>query len=193
MNPAPNLAFVGPMGAGKTTIGTRVAARLGLRFVDVDQRLEEITGARVPLIFECEGEAGFRARESALIAELCAGSGWLIATGGGAVLDPDNRRRLRESSFVVHLHLGVEGQLARLARDRSRPLLAGADRREKLVALAAQRDALYAHVADLRYESTSAGPDAAARRLAATIAAQWQRATDDRSNDHAPIVKAAAK
>jgi len=175
MNPAPNLVFVGPMGAGKTTIGTRVAAKLALRFVDVDQRLQEITGAHVPLIFECEGEAGFRARESALIAELCNDNGLLIATGGGAVLDPLNRQRLRERGFVVHLHLGVDAQLARLARDRSRPLLATGDRRATLSALAAQRDALYAEVADLRYESNSAGPDAAATRLVAMIAEQWQR------------------
>jgi shikimate kinase len=180
MNPAPNLAFVGPMGAGKTTIGTRVAAKLGLRFVDIDLRLEELTGARVPLIFECEGEAGFRARESALIAELCADHGLLIATGGGAVLDPANRQRLRESAFVVHLHLGVDAQLARLARDRSRPLLASGDRHAKLTALAAQRDALYAEVADLRHESTTSSPESTARRLAAMITEQWRR-----SDNHA--------
>ena len=179
MNPAPNLVFVGPMGAGKTTVGTRVAAMLALRFVDVDHRLEEVTGARVPLIFECEGEAGFRARESALIAELCSESGLLIATGGGAVLDPLNRQRLCESGFVVHLHLGVDGQLARLARDRSRPLLAGPDRHEKLTALAAQRDALYAQIADLRFDSEASSPDSAARHLAAAIADQWRR--DDRT------------
>lgn len=178
MNPAPNLVFVGPMGAGKTTLGTRVAALLGLRFVDVDRRLEELTGARVPLIFECEGEAGFRARESALIAQLCDERGLLIATGGGAVLDPANRERLRASGFVVHLHLGVDAQLARLARDRSRPLLASGDRREKLTALAAQRDVLYAEVADLRYEATTSRPDTAARKLAATISERWMRDAD---------------
>src|SRR5690349_18510980 len=140
MNPAPNLVFVGPMGAGKTTIGTRVAAKLGLRFVDVDRRLEELTGAQVPVIFECEGESGFRTRESALIAQLCEDSGLLIATGGGAVLDPENRRCLRERGFVVYLHVDVEAQLTRLARDRSRPLLLEGDRRAKLLALTAQRE-----------------------------------------------------
>ena len=186
MNPAPKLAFVGPMGAGKTTLGARVAQRLGLRFVDLDQHLEQLTGARVPVIFECEGEAGFRARESALLAELCAGQGWLIATGGGAVLDPVNRQRLRASSFVVHLHVGVEAQLARLARDHTRPLLASGNRREKLVALAAQRDALYAEVADLRHEAASSRPETAARRLAATISEHWQR------TDMSPAAPAAA-
>lgn len=164
------------MGAGKTTLGKRVAAALGLRFVDVDQQLEELTGARVPVIFDCEGEAGFRARETALIAQLCQQRGVLVGTGGGAVLDPENRRRLHESAFVVHLHVGVDGQLARLARDRSRPLLACADRREKLQALAAEREPLYAQVADLRHEVSGGRPDAVARRLAAIISAQWQRA-----------------
>ena len=175
MNPAPNLVFVGPMGAGKTTIGKRVAGKFGLRFVDVDLRLEELTGARVPLIFECEGEAGFRVREAALIAELCNDSGLLVATGGGAVLDPASRQRMRERGFVVHLHLDVDAQLARLARDRSRPLLADGDRRARLDALAAQRDGLYAEIADLRFESQDPGPNAAADRLAALIAAQWRQ------------------
>lgn len=179
MNPAANLAFIGPMGAGKTTLGKRVATALGLRFVDVDQHLEELTGARVPVIFHCEGEAGFRARESALIAQLCQQRGLLIATGGGAVLDAQSRRRLSESAFVVHLHVGVDGQLARLARDRSRPLLAGADRREKLLALAAQREPLYAQIADLRHEASGGRPDAVARRLAATIDQHWQRMDTD--------------
>ncbi len=178
MNPAPNLVFIGPMGAGKTTIGTRVATKLALRFVDVDQRLEVLTGARVPLIFECEGEAGFRARESRLIAELCNDSGLLIATGGGAVLDPDNRRRLHERGFVVHLHLDIDAQLARLARDRSRPLLVDGDRRAKLTALAAQRGALYADLADLHFDSNGPGPHAAAAHLAAQIATQWQRSAN---------------
>ena len=179
MNPAPNLVFVGPMGAGKTTIGTRVAARLGLRFVDVDRRLEELTGAQVPVIFECEGESGFRARESALIAQLCEDSGLLIATGGGAVLDPENRRRLRERGFVVYLHVDVEAQLTRLARDRSRPLLLEGDRRTKLLALTAQREPLYAEIADLRFDSDGPGPAAAAERLSASLAAQWQRSTSN--------------
>lgn len=179
MNPASNLAFVGPMGAGKTTLGKRVAAALGLRFVDVDRQLEELTGVRVPVIFDCEGEAGFRARESALVAQLCAQRGLLIATGGGAVLDPENRRHLHAAAFVVHLHVDVDGQLARLARDRSRPLLAGADRREKLLALAAQREPLYAQVADLRHEAHGGKLDTVARRLATLINEHWQRLDND--------------
>ena len=111
MNPAPNLVLVGPMGAGKTSIGKRLAVRLGLAFVDCDHRLEEVTGAAVPLIFECEGEAGFRARETALVADLMRGEGQLVATGGGAVLAPVNREHLKGRGFVVHLQVSVDQQI----------------------------------------------------------------------------------
>jgi shikimate kinase len=176
MNPAPNLVFVGPMGAGKTSIGKRLAQQLGLAFVDADHRLEEITGAPVPLIFECEGEAGFRARESALIAELCAGVGQLIATGGGAVLSADNRRCLREHGYVVYLQVGIDQQLQRLARDRSRPLLASGDKQEKLRALAQVREPLYREVADMVFDSDGLSLAHAADRLHALVEARWQRA-----------------
>jgi shikimate kinase len=171
---APNLVLVGPMGAGKSSIGRRLAGRLGLRFVDADRRLEELTGASVPVIFECEGEAGFRAREAALIAELCAGRGQLIATGGGAVLAEANRALLRERGFVVYLKVGVEQQLRRLARDRTRPLLAGPDRRERLQALAAQREPLYEAVADLTFDCDRLAVGEAVAQLAATLAPHWR-------------------
>jgi shikimate kinase len=185
MNPAPNLVFIGPMGAGKTSIGKRVAARLGLRFVDVDQQLEETTGARIPLIFECEGEVGFRARESALIAMLCAQRGQLIATGGGAVLTPANRRALAGHGFVVHLDIDVDRQLRRLARDRSRPLLASGDRRETLAALAEQRTALYAEIADLRFQPGDVGVASAAERLCRLLQERWQSSAHDGAEDAA--------
>jgi shikimate kinase len=95
MNAATNLVLVGPMGAGKTSIGRRVAELLQLAFVDADRDIELRTGAAVGTIFECEGEAGFRARERAALAELLAGDGQVIATGGGAVLDAGNRQRMR--------------------------------------------------------------------------------------------------
>jgi shikimate kinase len=176
MNPAPNLVFVGPMGAGKTTIGKRVALRLGLTFVDADHRLEELTGAPVPLIFECEGEAGFRARESALIAELCNGSGQLIATGGGAVLSAENRRCLRERGFVVFLQVSVAQQLQRLARDRSRPLLASGNKQEKLQALAKIREPIYLELADLVFDSDGPSLAHAADQLGDLVESHWQRA-----------------
>lgn len=175
MNPAPNLVLVGPMGAGKTTIGRRVAQRLGLAFVDADQQLEEITGVSVPLIFECEGEAGFRARETLLIAELMMDSARVLATGGGAVLSPENRSKLKARGFVVYLKVAVEQQLQRLARDRTRPLLADGDRRAKLEALALQRTPLYEDIADLVFESHHLHAHTAADLLAAQLQACWQR------------------
>lgn len=175
MNPAPNLVLVGPMGAGKTSIGKRLAQRLGLAFVDADQRLVEITGVSVPLIFECEGEAGFRARESQLIAELMQGSAQLIATGGGAVLADDNRRQLSSRGFVVYLKVGIEQQLERLARDRTRPLLAGTDKRSKLEALALQRNPLYEGIADFVFDSHHLLVNTAADLLGEQLETRWQR------------------
>jgi shikimate kinase len=171
---APNLVLVGPMGAGKSSIGRRLAGRLGLRFVDADRAIEDATGATVPVIFECEGEAGFRARESALIAELCAGHGQLIATGGGAVLDERNRATLRARGFVVYLRVGIDQQLRRLARDRTRPLLAGADRRERLQQLAAQRGPLYEAIADLTFDCDRLTVAEAVARLATELAPRWR-------------------
>ncbi len=176
MKPAPNLVLIGPMGAGKTSIGRRLASRLGLQFVDADQRLEQVTGATVPLIFEHEGEAGFRQRETQLISELMVGSHQLIATGGGAVLSADNRRHLRERGFVVYLSVGIEHQLQRLSRDSTRPLLATGDRREKLLALAEIRGPLYADTADMTFDSNGLSVAVAVERIAGLLQARWQRA-----------------
>lgn len=175
MNPAPNLVLVGPMGAGKTSIGKRLAARLGLLFVDCDHRLEEVTGAAVPLIFECEGEAGFRARESALIADLMRGDGQLVATGGGAVLAEANRKLLRERGFVVYLQVSVDQQVERLARDRSRPLLAVGDKRARLEALARERGPIYRDIADLAFDADGLAVAIAAEQLGAVLEQRWQR------------------
>src|SRR5215469_3340606 len=129
MNPAPNLFFIGPMGAGKSTIGRRTAELLGLPFFDLDHEIEEHCGATIPLIFDVEGETGFRRRETVALTDLAARTGIAIATGGGAVLADENRRCLHERGFVVFLETTIDEQLARLARDRKRPLLAGPDRR----------------------------------------------------------------
>jgi shikimate kinase len=175
MNPAPNLVLVGPMGAGKSSLGRRLAARLGLEFVDADRRIEEKAGASIALIFEHEGEAGFRAREEQMLAELLQGGGLAIATGGGAVLSPATRERLRARSFVVHVQVGIEQQLARLERDHARPLLAQGDRRHTLLSLAEVRDPLYAEVADHVFASDGLGVDDAARRLANFLKEHWQQ------------------
>jgi len=175
MNPAPNLVLVGPMGAGKTSIGRRLSELLGLAFVDADRDIELRTGAAVGTIFECEGESGFRARECAALHELLRGRDQVISTGGGAVLDPDNRERMRERGFVVHLQVSVESQLQRLARDRARPLLQREDREQVLRGIAAVRTPMYAGVADLEFDTEGLTSGDAAIVLARLLQVQWQR------------------
>lgn len=181
MNPATNLVLVGPMGAGKSSIGRRLAGRFGLRFVDADREIERQTGSNIATIFSCEGEPGFRTRERAVLADVLAGDGLLVATGGGAVLDAGTRGLLRARGFVVHLHVALEAQLARLARDRVRPLLRaagdGPGAREALLReLAEVRDPLYRDVADLRFETGEVPPEHAAVALGHRLDDAWQRA-----------------
>ena len=175
MNPAANLVLVGPMGAGKTTLGQALAERLGLRLHDLDQAVEREAGASVAELFAREGEACFRAHEKARLAELLAGDGALIATGGGAVLDADNRRALRARGFVVYLPVDVATQLARLAGDHTRPLLARPDREQVLQDLTAVRTPLYLEVADMVFDTTGLAAEDAAARLADRLATQWMR------------------
>lgn len=178
MNPAPNLILVGPMGAGKTCIGRRLAERFGLEFIDADQALVERTGATINTIFEHVGEAGFRDREKATLAQLLEQEGKLVSTGGGAVLDRDNRQLMRERGFVVYLRVSVDGQLKRLGRDRSRPLLQGGDREQVLRDMAAAREPLYAEVADLMLDTDHLSAGSATSSLAQLLATQWQRSED---------------
>ena len=175
MNPAANLILVGPMGAGKSCIGRRLAEHYRLRLVDADREIEQRTGASVGTIFECEGEAGFRARERAALVELLADDGILLATGGGAVLDPDNRQLLRTRGFVVHLEVSPAQQLARLARDTSRPLLQREDRDAVLDDMAVRRAPLYAEVADLRFDTDGFVAADATVRLVEKLDRLWQR------------------
>lgn len=163
------------MGAGKTTIGKRLAAHFDLPFLDLDAEIEAHTGADVPLIFDIEGEPGFRRRESALLAECSAREGVVLATGGGAILDEANRALLAARGFVVWLQTDVEQQLQRLERDRHRPLLQSADRRERLQAMAHARDPLYASIADLVVPSHSQTPAHAAEQVARELEHCWQR------------------
>lgn len=175
MNPSANLILVGPMGAGKSSIGKRVADRLGLRFVDVDREIEDMTGATIPTIFECEGEAGFRQRERQALQAVLQTDGQVLATGGGAVLDPDNRALLRARGFVVYLHVDVPEQLQRLARDRGRPLLQRPDRAQVLHDMAQRRTPLYAEVADLRFDTGRHACGEASGALLHELASHWQR------------------
>ena len=174
MNPSRNLILVGPMGAGKSSIGQHLAQRFALRFVDADESVEQAAGASVAQLFEREGEAGFRLRERAVLAKLLAQDGLVLATGGGAVLDADNRALMKRRGFVVHLQVSQAQQLARLADDTSRPLLARADRAQVLDALAAVRAPLYAQVADLAFDTDTLDAAAAAQALGDLLAVQWR-------------------
>jgi shikimate kinase len=146
---ATRIFLVGPMGAGKTSIGKRLARALRLRFVDCDHEIEQRTGATIPLIFEIEGEAGFRSREKRVVEEVTREDGVVVATGGGAVLDPENRAWLRERGFVVYLHAPLEHLLARTRGDSNRPLLQTGDRVKRMQEILQQREPLYREVADL--------------------------------------------
>lgn len=171
MEPATHIALVGPTGAGKSSVGRALADLLGHRFVDLDQAIEATAGATVALVFEHEGEAGFRRREAAALAQaLAAPAPSLVACGGGIVLDPDNRALLRRHALVVHLAATVEEQMARLARDRLRPLLQVPDRRARLQSLAREREPLYQATAHLRFHP--AGPPAQAARALARLLAE---------------------
>lgn len=144
-----NIFLIGPMGAGKTTIGRQLAKSLGLDFVDSDHEIESRTGASIPLIFEVEGEEGFRRREREMIDELTQRSSMVLATGGGAVLDPVNRGHLAARGQVVYLCASLEHLLKRTAKDRNRPLLQTDDPQARLQQILEQRDPLYREVADL--------------------------------------------
>ena len=169
-----NIYLVGPMGSGKTTIGQRVAARLKMDFYDCDRELEKLTGASVNLIFDVEGESGFRDRESKMLQDLTSRRNVLIATGGGAVLREENREMLKLTGMVVYLQTSVSQQLQRLRRDRSRPLLQEGDRGEKLSGLAAARNPIYEELADLVYPSRDRSPDITAQSLTKAILSYWE-------------------
>lgn len=149
-----NIVLIGPMGAGKTTVGKQLAIRLGKNFCDVDQALEKRTGVSVNLIFEIEKEAGFRARETAMLAELMQQENCIIATGGGVVVSEESQQLLQNTEHtVVYLKTAVKHQLKRLKRDKQRPLLQGTGRRERLINLAKVRNPLYESLADLSFAS----------------------------------------
>ena len=142
-----NIFLVGLMGAGKTTVGRALAKRLGMRFVDSDQEIEARTGATIPLIFEIEGEENFRRREAEVIRDLTAQQGIVLATGGGAILNPESRNYLKARGTVIYLRASVNSLLHRTINDRNRPLLQTADPRKKLEELSRQREPLYNEIA----------------------------------------------
>jgi len=144
-----NIFLVGPMGAGKSTVGRQLAKTLNMEFVDCDREIEDRTGVTIAVIFELEGEEGFRKRECAMIEQLTERDGIVLATGGGAVLGEENRSRLRTRGFAIYLNAPIELLLERTARDKQRPLLQTDDPRAMLTALAAEREPLYQQVADM--------------------------------------------
>ncbi|MGM0982917.1 MAG: shikimate kinase AroK [Pseudomonadota bacterium] len=165
MQALPNLILVGPMGAGKSTIGRLLAAELSREFYDSDHEIQARCGADIPWIFDVEGESGFRDRETQMIRELTLHEGVVIATGGGAVLREENRRVLRESGTVIYLLTTVEQQLRRTAKDRNRPLLQRGDREQLLREMFALRDPLYRATADVVVRTDRRGPRAVVNEI----------------------------
>lgn len=148
-----NLFLVGLPGAGKSTLGRQLARRLRKPFVDADHELEKRLGVSIPTIFEIEGESGFRDREEGVLAELTILSNVVLSTGGGAVLRPGNRQRLRDNGTVIYLHAEPVTLWARIRHSRNRPLLQTSDPLARLADLYRQRDALYRETATYVVES----------------------------------------
>ena len=169
------IALVGMPGCGKSTVGRHLARHLGLRLVDSDHEIERRIGMPIRDWFEAHGEAAFRDIEQQTIERLCQCDGIVLATGGGAVLAESNRRVLHDRGFVLYLSTTVAQQLSRLARDVKRPLLQAPDRRERLDAMAAQRNPLYEEIADLTVTGSNTAVAQAARQIAARLEGQWQR------------------
>lgn len=164
-----NVYLVGPMGSGKTTIGSRAAKGLGMSFIDCDAELEARTGASVNLIFDVEGEEGFRNRETQLLEELSKRQGLLVATGGGSILRECNRNLMNESGVVVYLKTTVKQQLSRLRLDKKRPLLQAPDREQRLTEMARVRNPIYEQLADIVFPSQNRHVSRAAKRLSDAI------------------------
>jgi shikimate kinase len=160
-----NVILVGPMGAGKTTVGKALAKIASMDFVDCDLELETRTGVSVTTIFEIEGEEGFRRREAALLREISARSGTVIATGGGVVIQPENRELLRRAGIVIYLAAPVARLLRRTRNSRNRPLLDTPDPEKTLADLLETRDPLYREVADFVVRVDDRSPQSLARRI----------------------------
>ncbi len=164
-----NIFIIGPMGVGKTTIGRQLAKYLSLDFVDSDHEIERRTGVDIPLIFEIEGEAGFRKREAAVISELTARRGIVLATGGGVVVSPENCSLLAARGFVVYLSAPIEQLLKRTAHDTNRPLLQTKNPRQRLEQLMIEREPLYQSIADLVIYSDQGAPHKVVRQIVQKI------------------------
>ena len=150
-----NLFLIGPMGAGKSTIGRQLADLLKMQFYDSDREIEDRCGASIDWIFDIEGEDQFRIREQKVIEELTEKSGIVLATGGGAVLSPKSREKLSARGTVIYLRATIDQQVERTEKDTRRPLLQVDDRREKIIELSGEREPLYREIADLVIDTDS--------------------------------------
>lgn len=166
-----NIYLVGPMGAGKSTIGRVLAAELHLSFRDSDKVIEERTGADIPWIFDMEGEEGFRERESAVLDELARSENTVIATGGGIILKEHNREVMKASGYVCYLTASIDQLVERTARDKKRPLLQVENPRQKIIDLLALRDPLYREAADFVINTDRRSPKLVAQEISALIKA----------------------
>lgn len=165
MKPLPNIFLIGPMGVGKTTIGRVLSEELGMIFFDSDREIEASTGADIPWIFDVEGEAGFRIRESKMIEILTQKQKIVLATGGGAILAPENRRWLSSRGTVVYLRASIKQQLERTSRDKNRPLLQTPNPEQRIKELMQVRDPLYRETADLIVDTNRRNPKAVSSEI----------------------------
>lgn len=183
-----NIILIGMMGAGKTTVGKLLANLVGKTFIDVDHEIQQRTGVGIPVIFEIEGEAGFRKRESEVLREVVQQQNIVLATGGGAILHPDNRTLLRQHGTVIYLCAPVSELRRRTHQDKNRPLLQTGNAHAKLARLFAQRDPLYRETAHIIMDSGKQSARAFVQKLLQRLHQLNQESTGAELKSH-PSVK----